>query len=167
MLVFLFGFIEQYIIQIFIVILALAIASSFSKHVKHFFVTILGLSALYFLLLCLYELGIGNEALYQFSCRYIYIACDLFERIFSVCIHTDMPSKMIQMFIAKDIQGILSVLYFSGLPLLIYGLSFVQTYFYLSIRNKMTQTTRFIKTILTNELLLSKNIFYFNLKLRL
>lgn len=76
MLEFLFNFIEQNIILVFFCVLFLATASIYSKRIKFLFFFLLGGAATYFALLCLYRLGIGIEALYNWSCDFVISICN-------------------------------------------------------------------------------------------
>lgn len=81
MLEYLFNFITNNIVIIFLCVLSLAIASIYSKRIKCLFYTILCGAALYFVLLCLYRLGIGIEVLYEWSCKWVVMVCHQIDYI--------------------------------------------------------------------------------------
>ncbi|MCM1131710.1 MAG: hypothetical protein NC310_07375 [Roseburia sp.] len=85
MLEYLFTFIKNNIFVIFLVLVFLASASAYSKKIKFFFLGTLGLAFVYFVLLCLYRLGIGIDSLYEWSSKYVILLCnqlDLFSMVF-------------------------------------------------------------------------------------
>lgn len=167
MLDYLMNFIQQYIMYIVIIIIILAIISNFSKFVKRIFVSVVGLGFIYLFLLCLYELGIGIESLYQFSCRYIYMACELIEKNNTLLMYTDIPVKLMQFLSIKGICGIASSLYFSGLTLLFNNNIFIWPR--IKIITIKSQINQYIKRVQYNykyKLMKLANIFSLKLNLR-
>lgn len=76
MLEYLFNFLEENIILVFFCVLILGIASIYSKGIKSLFVFLLCGTAFYFMLLCLYRLGIGVESLYIWSSKWVVMICN-------------------------------------------------------------------------------------------
>lgn len=97
MLEYLFNFIEQNIFLIFLCVLSLGIASVYSKGIKFLFLSIVGIAALYFALLCLYRLGIGIEVLYNWSCKVVIQICNQIDyyNLFC-CQHSVIFSKVLE-----------------------------------------------------------------------
>ncbi|MDE5546354.1 MAG: hypothetical protein K2I88_02705, partial [Anaeroplasmataceae bacterium] len=90
MLEFLFNFMENNIILIFLCVLILGIASAYSKSTKFLFLSILGTAAMYFALLCLYRLGIGIEFLYDLSCKYVIAICNQIDYYSIFCLNNSI-----------------------------------------------------------------------------
>ncbi len=100
MLEFLFGFIERNIFFIFLCVLALGIASAYSKGIKFLFLSILGISAMYFALLCFYRLGYGIELLYNWSCKYVIRICYFIDYYSFLCLnHSIFLTKIMDYFL--------------------------------------------------------------------
>lgn len=106
MLEYLFNFMKQNIFLIFIVVLFLGIASVYSKRIKFLFLSILGLAALYFALLCLYRLGIGIETLYECSCRFVILICEHIDCFNILCLnHSLFLSKVLEILIQRSFSS--------------------------------------------------------------
>lgn len=108
MLEYLFNFITKNIAIIFLCVLSLAIASIYSKRIKYLFYTILGGAALYFVLLCLYRLGIGIDVLYEWSCKYVLMICnqiDCFNFFFFQ--HTFVLTKIMNLILHDSLSNVL------------------------------------------------------------
>ncbi|MDE6407729.1 MAG: hypothetical protein K2K50_03900, partial [Anaeroplasmataceae bacterium] len=99
MLEFLFNFMENNIILIFLCVLILGIASAYSKSTKVLFLSILGVSAAYFALLCLYRLGIGIEFLYDWSCRWVIAICNQIDYYSILCLNNSILLHKLMEFI--------------------------------------------------------------------
>lgn len=116
MLEYLFDFIENNILLIFIVVLILGVASVYSKGVKFLFFSLLGLAALYFGLLCLYRLGIGIEKIYVWSSKYVIMLCNQLDYYNFICLsHFDILAKVIEVSVQNTVlDSILYLIYFSA-----------------------------------------------------
>lgn len=98
MLEYLFNFITNNIIIIFLCVLSLAIASIYSKRMKYLFYILLGGAAVYFMLLCLYRLGIGIDVLYEWSCKYVVMFCNQIDYLsFFLFQHTIILTRVFKL----------------------------------------------------------------------
>lgn len=105
---YLFDFLEKNILLVFLCVLFLGIASIYSKGIKFLFFSILGASAAYFGLLCLYRLGIGIEVLYDWSCQCVIHICnqiDYYNILFAN--HFVLLSKLIELVVQHSFSGTL------------------------------------------------------------
>lgn len=106
MLEYLFSFIEHNITLIFLIVLAFGIASAYFKSIKILFLSLLGLSTLYFALLCLYRLGFGIAALYEWSCNYVLLICNHIDAYGLIIFHHSfVVSRAINGLLYHPIQG--------------------------------------------------------------
>ena len=103
MLEYLFDFMKQNIFLIFLVVLFLGIASVYSRRIKFLFLSLLGVAALYFALLCLYRLGIGIEGLYEWSCRFVILICEHIDFYNILCLnHSLVFTKVLEILMHRS-----------------------------------------------------------------
>lgn len=118
MLEYLFDFIEHNILIVFLCVLFLGIASAYSKKMKTIFLVILGLAAVYFALLCLYRLGIGIDALYEWSSKYVIMICNQIDYIsYFIFQHTIITTKILKFILHNSLSN--AVLSFINLSLIV------------------------------------------------
>lgn len=84
MLDYLLVLIEKNIMLICFIVLALSIASLYSKNAKRAFISITAVIASYFAMLCLQKLHIGPDSFYNATYKYVYALCGVFEKIIGI-----------------------------------------------------------------------------------
>ncbi|MDE5714833.1 MAG: hypothetical protein K2I42_01745, partial [Anaeroplasmataceae bacterium] len=107
MLEYLFNILQKNILLVFSCVLGLAIASAFSKKIKILFISIIGLSASYFALLCFYRLGIGIDSLYYESCKIVIAVCEWFEQYHFLFLNSEILFRILKVSSLSSLNDVL------------------------------------------------------------
>lgn len=123
MLDYLLDLITKYISIVFICVLILCMASTYSKKIKVLFITILVLFASYFALLCLYKLGVGIQPLYEWSCDIVYFLCSYIERFNIIIFNNEfILSRLIYMILNHHTMALIQMISVTAMAITFIGI---------------------------------------------